>query len=190
MTLGSGRAVWWEEQVLKESGCLCRGQEENRRSIDNAQRHATIEHILPTRLHLLMFSKLAKIEPPSGNQAISMWACGGHFKLIPWHGSWEAVIHASHVSTGSLVPFSVYIVWTSPYCFSEAHSVLCQSSLQPRPLQMCCEDQWLVHWKIVNMTYTVIASLSTIGKSGGKLGRCHHDQNSQGREIGFWYNIM
>lgn len=145
------------------------------RSVDNAQRHATLEHILPARLHLLMFPNFAKIEPPSGNQAINMWACGGHFILIPWHGSWEAVIRASHVSTGSLVPFSVYIVLTSPYCFSEAHSALCRSSLQPRPLQICCEDQWLVHWRIVNMTNTGIASSSTNGKSGGKLGRCHHD---------------
>ena len=29
VALGLGRAAWWEEQVLEESGCLYRGQEEN-----------------------------------------------------------------------------------------------------------------------------------------------------------------
>lgn len=72
--------VWpwaWVEQNGGRSKCWRRvaasivNRKKTERSIYNTQRHATIEHILPTRLHLLMFPKLAKIEPPSGNQAIS-----------------------------------------------------------------------------------------------------------------------
>lgn len=73
-------AVWpwaWAEQHGGRSKCWRRvavsivDRKKTGRSIYNAQRHTMIEHILPTRLHLLMFPKLAKIKSPSGNQAIS-----------------------------------------------------------------------------------------------------------------------